>query len=358
MDTSATGRALRLLELLQTRRSWPGGELAERLGVEARTLRRDIERLRALGYRIQARRGPVGGYQLTTGSDLPPLVFTADEAVAIAAALASSAANGSAGAGELTLTALAKIEQVLPSTVRRRVRALRSSMSLGGGGFAPGAYPAPLDAGILGTLALACRDSERVRLRYMNTAGTNAGTEAVRRVEPAALVPRESRWYLICRDLDRGWRALRVDRITRAEPTGQRFPPRAVPGGDPAAFLATQLGAPPTRYAATILIHAPIDQVQAYMGGFATDFAPTTLPSGRPATHWHIADTRLEVLAGALLWVRWRFEVIDSPELSALLRERATAFTTAARADSTDNHLRGEHGPARIDTCAPGGVSG
>lgn len=331
MENSPTGRALRLLELLQARRSWPGGELAERLGVDGRTLRRDVERLRGLGYRIEARRGRIGGYRLATGGDLPPLVFTADEAVAIAAALASSAANGSAGGGELTLTALAKIEQVLPAAVRRRVRALRSSMSLGGGaGFAPGAYPAPLDAGVLGILALACRDSEQVRLRYMNTAGTRAGTDSARRVEPTALVPRGTRWYLICRDLDRGWRALRVDRITRAEPTGLRFPPRTVPGGDPAAFLATELGAPPPRYAATILIHAPIDQVQAYMGGFATDFSPTTLASGEPGTHWHMADTRLEVLAGGLLWVRWRFEVVDPPELAALLRDRAAAFTAAA----------------------------
>ena len=331
MEISPTERALRLLELLQTRRSWPGGELAERLGVDGRTLRRDVGRLRALGYQIAAQRGPVGGYRLAPGGDLPPLVLATDEAVAIAAALASSAASGSAGGSELALTALAKIEQVLPSSARRRVRALRSSVPLAGGaGGGPGVYPAPLDAGVLGALALACRDRERVRLRYMNTAGAEAGTDTARHVEPTALVPRGTRWYLICRDLDRGWRALRVDRITRAEPTGARFPANEVPGGDPAAFLAAELGAPPPQHAATILIHAPIDQVQAYMGGFATDFSATTLPSGEPATHWRIADTRLEVLAGGLLWVRWPFEVIDSPELAALLRDRASAFAAAA----------------------------
>ena len=259
------------------------------------------------------------------------MIFTADEAVAIAAALASSAASGSAGGSELALTALAKIEQVLPSSARRRVRALRSSVPLGSGtGFAPGAYPAPLDVSILGVLALACRDSERVRLRYMNTAGAEAGTDPARRVEPAALVPRGTRWYLIGRDLDRGWRALRVDRITRVESTGVRFSACAVPGGDPAAFLATELGAPPRQYAATILIHAPIDQVQAYMGGFATDFSPTILESGEPGTRWHVADVRLEVLAGGLLWVRWPFDVVDSPELAELLRDRAAAFAAAA----------------------------
>ncbi|WP_039795255.1 helix-turn-helix transcriptional regulator [Nocardia araoensis] len=331
MENTSVERALRLLELLQTRRSWPGGELAERLGVPGRTLRRDIERLRGLGYRIVAQRGPVGGYQLATGSDLPPLVFTADEAVAVTAALASSAANGSAGGGELALTALAKIEQVLPASVTTRMRALRSSVSLGGAvGYAPGAYPAPLDAAILGVVALACRDSEQVRIRYMNTAGTGAGSDSVRRIEPTALVPRGSRWYLIGRDLDRGWRALRVDRITRAEPTGLRFPARPIPGGDPAAFLAAELGAPPRQYAVTILIHAPIDQVQAYMGGFATGFSSVTVSSGEPGTHWRIVDTRLEVVAGGLLWLRWPFEVIDSPELAALLRDRAAAFTAAA----------------------------
>jgi predicted DNA-binding transcriptional regulator YafY len=269
---------------------------------------------------------------LSTGTELPHLVFTADEALAVAAALASSAASGSAGGGELALTALAKVEQVMPAKARRRVRALRSSVSLAETpNAAAGAYPAPLDADVLGVLALACRDSELVRLRYMQTAGPEAGRDLALRVEPVALVPRGSRWFLVCRDVDRGWRALRVDRITGAAPTGTRFATRPVPGGDPAAFLSSQLGAPPRTHAATILIHAPIEQVQAYMSGFATDFTATTLPGGEAATHWRIADVRLEVLAGGLLWVRWPFEVLDSPELAALLRERARAFDAACR---------------------------
>jgi predicted DNA-binding transcriptional regulator YafY len=330
-DSAPTQRALRLLELFQARRFWPGSELAQRVGTDARTLRRDIERLRGLGYSIRTRRGPGGGYGLSTGSDLPPLVFTPDEALAVAAALASSAASGSAGGGELALTALAKVEQVMPARVRRRIGALRSSVSLGQTpNAAAGAYPTPLDAEVLGVLALACRDSERVRLHYMETAGPEAGRDLLRRVEPVALVPRGTRWFLVCHDLDRGWRALRVDRITRAAPTGARCPARPVPGGDPAAFLSAQLGAPPRTHTATILIHAPIEQVQAYMSGFASDFTATTLPGGEAATHWRIADVRLEVLAGGLLWVRWPFEVLDSPDLAALLRERARAFDAAA----------------------------
>ena len=330
-DTAPTERALRLLALLQARRTWPGSELAQRLGTDGRTLRRDIERLRGLGYSIETRRGPGGGYRLSTGTDLPPLLFTPDEALAVAAALASSAASGSAGGGELALTALAKIEQVMPTRVRRRVRALRSAVSLAQTpNAAAGAYPAPLVAGVLGVLALACRDAEQVRLQYMQTAGSDAGRDAALRVEPEALVPRGTRWFLVCRDLDRGWRALRVDRITRAAPTGTRFTSRPVPGGDPAAFLSRQLGAPPRTFAATILIHAPLEHVQAYMGGFATDFSATALPTGEAATQWRVADVRLETLAGGLLWVRWPFTVLDSPELADLLQERARAFLAAS----------------------------
>ncbi|MFI6452478.1 helix-turn-helix transcriptional regulator [Streptosporangium amethystogenes] len=330
-EQTTTERALRLLELLQARRSWSGGELADRLGVDGRTLRRDVERLRGLGYHIEARRGPDGGYRLSTGSDLPPLVFTPDEALAVAAALASSAANGAAGGGEVALTALAKMEQVMPPAVRRRVRALRSSVALGDTPNAvAGAYPAPMNADVLAVLALACRDAERVQLRVMSTEGADTARESPRHVEPAALVPRQSRWFLVCRDLDRGWRVLRVDRITRASATGVRFKPQEVPGGDPVAFVTSQLGAPPRKHTATILIHAPIEQVQAYMGGFATDFAPTTTATGQAATYWRIADVRREVLASGLLWVRWPFEVIDSPGLAALLRDRAAAFAFAA----------------------------
>ncbi|MFD0690277.1 helix-turn-helix transcriptional regulator [Actinomadura fibrosa] len=330
-EYSTTERALRLLELLQARGSWSGGELAGRLGVDGRTLRRDVVRLRGLGYHIEARRGPEGGYRLSTGGDLPPLAFTPDEALAVAAALASSAASGAAGGGEVALTALAKIEQVMPQAVRRRVRALRSSVAVGGTPNAvAGAYPAPIDTGVLAALSLACRDAERVRLRVMSTEGAAPGRESPCHVEPAALVPRQSRWYLVCRDLDRGWRVLRVDRITGASATGVRFHPQEVPGGDPVAFVAGRLGAPPRTHTATILIHAPIEQVQAYMGGFAADFSPTTTAAGQAATHWRIADVRLEVLAGGLLWVRWPFEVIDSPELADLLRDRSAAFAFAA----------------------------
>lgn len=323
-ETSPTSRALQLLELLQARRFWPGPELAERLGVTERTLRRDVDRLRAIGYTVAARRGPDGGYELSTGTELPPLVFTPDEAMALAAAAASAAAGGTSG--EVTLTALAKLEQVMPQGARGRVRALRAAVSLGAAPDTP-----PLDASVLAALALACRDGERMRLRHVSgpsTSGEGDGEERTRRVEPVALVPRHGRWYLVCWDLDReDWRVLRVDRIRRADATGLRFTPRRVPGGDAAAFVEERMRAQPL-HAATIRIAAPITDVTARMAGYARDFSPVA--GDAQATDWRIADVRLEVLAGALLWLVWPFRVLDSPELSALLRERSARFAAAA----------------------------
>lgn len=319
-ETTTTARALHLLELLQARRFWPGTELAARLGVPARTLRRDIDRLRELGYTVAAHRGRDGGYSLATGGDLPPLVFTPEEATVIAAALSSSAASGAAGGGELVITALAKVEQVLPQRLRRRVRAVRSSVSLA-------ASPvATLDLQVLAVLALGCRDRERLDIRYR---GAGDDGERRRRIEPVHLVPRGPRWYLLCWDLDRDdWRTFRVDRITRADPTGARFTPRRVPGGNAASFVAQRLGELQAEYAATILIHAPMDEVSAYLGGYARNLSVAPDPD---QTLWRIADVRLEVLASGLIWLRWPFEVLDSPQLAALLRDRATAFAAASQ---------------------------
>jgi predicted DNA-binding transcriptional regulator YafY len=326
-ELSTASRALRLLELLQARRFWPGTELAQRLGVTGRTLRRDVERLRELGYSVEARRGRDGGYELSTGGELPPLVFTPEEAAVIAAALASAAASGAAGGEELTLTALAKVEQVMPSTVRRRVRAIRSAVSLG----APPDGPR-VDPEVLAVVALACRDGERLRVRYTGRSGEEADSARPRRVEPVRLVPRGARWYLLCWDLEReDWRTLRVDRISAAQPTGVHSAPREVPGGDAAAFVGERLAVVQPEVAATIRIHAPIAEVENRLDRYARDFSATVTPDGRPATAWRIADVRVEVLAAALIWLTWDFEVVDSPELSQLLRDLAGRFAAAAR---------------------------
>ncbi|MET0956600.1 MAG: HTH domain-containing protein, partial [Cryobacterium sp.] len=190
--SDTTTRALDLLSLLQSHRHWSSRELADRLGVTDRTLRRDIERLRELGYQIDAARGAVGGYRLVAGTGLPPLLLTDDEGVAIAVGLRSQAAAGLRGSEHTTLSALAKIEQVLPPALRRRIEALQSHTTV-----APGEGPA-VDAGLLAQLALSCRDSERIRFGY--TAAS--GRESTRSAEPHMLVPHGRRWYLVAWDRD------------------------------------------------------------------------------------------------------------------------------------------------------------
>ena len=223
--SDTTTRALSLLNLLQTHRHWPGTELAERLGVTERTVRRDVERLRELGYRIESTPGVAGGYRLEAGSAVPPLLLNDEEAVAMAIGLRVAAAQRLVGGPETALTALAKLEQVLPAALRRRVTALADAVQ-----------PAGIRTGeavsteVLGELALACRDHERVRFTY--TAAS--GEVSRRRVEPYTLAPADRHWYLLCWDLEReDWRTFRVDRVgdDRAHPRAVRAAP-AHPGAD------------------------------------------------------------------------------------------------------------------------------
>lgn len=344
-ETSTTARTLRLLELLQARRYWPGPVLAARLGVTERTLRRDVGRLRDLGYRVSARRGRDGGYEMAPGGQLPPLVFTPGEATVIASAVAT-AINGLADA-QTGLSALAKVEQVMPSAARRRVQALRSTVALGAGPGTP-----TVDPEILAMIALACRDGERLRLLYTSAtdehggsqdAGSGSGESAgsptsppagasrTRLVDPVRLVPRGALWYLLCWDVGRrDWRTLRVDRISTAEPTGVRSHPPQVPGGDASAYVEERLAERTRQTSATILIHAPLAEVEGYMGSYASGFSAATGKAGEPVTLWRIADVRPEVLAAALIWLVWPFEVLDSPGLVELLSDLATRFAAAS----------------------------
>ncbi|MGZ8738909.1 MAG: helix-turn-helix transcriptional regulator, partial [Nocardioides sp.] len=216
MNTSA--RMLRLLSLLQTHRYWPGTELSARLEVSPRTLRRDIERLRELGYAVDAVRGVAGGYQLRAGGTMPPLLLEDEEAVAIAVGLQSSAAGSVSGLDETSVQALTKVIALMPPRLRRQMDALRSqteNLPWGGG--------PPLDAATLTTLAQACRDSEPLHFTY--TARAADPTE--RGVEPHRLVSLGRRWYLVAYDRGRqDWRSFRVDRITDPRTTGHRFRPR------------------------------------------------------------------------------------------------------------------------------------
>jgi predicted DNA-binding transcriptional regulator YafY len=226
VQTSA--RLLALLSLLQQRREWTGPELAGRLEVGPRTIRRDVEKLRDLGYPIEAAPGVAGGYRLGAGAEMPPLLLDDAEAVAVAVGLRSAASGSIAGIEETSVRALAKLEQILPDRLRHRVRALADATSA----FR---FDGPrIDAEQLAQIAAACRDG--VRLRFAYTARDAAATR--REVEPAAVVHSGWRWYLVAFDLDReDWRTFRIDRIEGDVETGSRGRRREVPGGDAAAYV-------------------------------------------------------------------------------------------------------------------------
>ncbi|MEV7509243.1 YafY family protein [Streptomyces sp. NPDC091201] len=219
--TDTPARLLSLLSLLQTPREWPGSELAHHLGVSPRTIRRDIERLRDLGYPVEATLGAEGGYRLVAGAAMPPLLLDDEEAVAIAVGLRAGAGHAIEGVEEASVRALAKLEQVLPSRLRHRVGALQSAtiaLTRGDG--------ASVDPRTLTTMASAVAGPERLRFAYR----AKDGAESRRLVEPYRLVSTGSRWYLVAYDLDReDWRTFRVDRVEEAFATGARFAPRELP---------------------------------------------------------------------------------------------------------------------------------
>ncbi len=248
LDSSA--RLLRLLSVLQSRREWAGVELAERLRVTTRTVRRDVERLRALGYPVDATPGVAGGYRLGAGAALPPLLLDDDEAVAVAVGLRTAAGGTVTGIEETSVRALAKLEQVLPSRLRHRVAAVQASMvAMTGSG-------PTIDASALAVIAGACRDAERLRFGYTD----REGAVSRRWTEPHRLVHTGRRWYLVARDVDRGdWRSFRVDRITEPAATGQRFVPQDPP--DAATYVSESVSTAPYRYRARVLLHAPVDVV-------------------------------------------------------------------------------------------------
>ncbi|WHX23292.1 transcriptional regulator [Streptomyces malaysiensis subsp. malaysiensis] len=231
-----SARLLSLLSLLQSRRDWPGQLLAERLEVSPRTVRRDVDRLRELGYPIVATKGPDGGYRLGAGTELPPLLFDDDQAVALTVALQTATATG-AGIEEAAARALSTVRQVMPARLRHRVDALRITAV-----EHAGARPQPrVDPRVLMTLSAAVRAREVLRFDYTSArvGGDGPATAPPRRAQPHHLVTRGGRWYLVAWDLDReDWRTFRVDRITPRTPTGPRFTPREVPGGEVAAFVA------------------------------------------------------------------------------------------------------------------------
>ena len=241
-----TERVLRLLGLLQQRAVWTGPELADRLGVTTRSIRRDVERLRGLGYPVNATQGVGGGYQLGAGKALPPLLLDDEEAIATAVSLRLAAGGTVAGASEAAVRTLAKLDQVLPARLRAEVRALQDAITTLEGGRVE------VDADALMVLARAARDHVRVDLTY--AAPERPPVE--RRVEPYALVATGRRWYLMAWDLERDdWRTLRLDRMSDVRATTWRFRPRDAP--DAAAYVQHAVSVSPYRYEARVLLHAP-----------------------------------------------------------------------------------------------------
>ncbi|RBY90989.1 YafY family protein [Blastococcus sp. TF02A-30] len=317
--TGTGNRTLRLLSLLQQRRQWGGGELAERLGVSLRTLRRDVERLRDLGYPVDAQPGVDGGYRLAPGASLPPLVLDDDEAVALTVGLQAAAQSAVAGMAEASVRALTTVTQVLPPRLRRRADALRAVTVPAAWGAAGPA----VDPQVLTAVATSCRDTERLEFGY--TAGDGARTE--RLTEPFRLVAHGRRWYLVAYDLHRGdWRSFRLDRIGQPRGTGQRFSPRTLPGADAAAFVRRGLeGQRPSGHVMEAEVHAPAEEVRARLGPWAT---VEPVDDGRCRVRMETHD--LSWAALALGSVGAEFTVLSPPGLRDLLADWAGRFHRAA----------------------------
>jgi predicted DNA-binding transcriptional regulator YafY len=311
MNTSA--RMLRLLSLLQTHRYWPGGELSDRLEVSPRTLRRDIDRLRELGYSVDAVRGVAGGYQLRAGSQLPPLLLEDDEAVAIAVALRTATSSGE----DISLQALTKVIGLMPPRLRRQMDALRSQTD-----GVPWAGGPVMDAAVLTTLAQACRDDEPVALEYV----ARDGAASTRRVEPHRLVSIGRRWYLVAYDRDRqDWRSFRVDRVSTVTSSGQRFRPRELPAEDAPAFVAAGIKQMAHRYEARFRVALPADVVEADIGRWST-----VTPDGDGCRVLMPTDT-LDWPLMVLARMEAEFTVEGPPELVEAIADAAARFARSAR---------------------------
>jgi predicted DNA-binding transcriptional regulator YafY len=308
-----SARLLALLSLLQTRRDWPGALLAERLEISRRTVRRDVDRLRELGYPIEAAKGPDGGYRLGAGSELPPLLFDDEQAVALAVALQVAATTG-AGVEEAAARALNTVRQVMPARLRRRIDTVRVT-TIGRSAVAP------VDSGVLMALSAAVHARDVLRFDY-------AGGSGPRRAEPHHLVTWGGRWYLVAWDLDRSdWRTFRADRISPRVPAGPRFTPRAVPGGDVAAFVAGRFrgGADDWPCRGEVILDLPAAEVSRYThDGLVEELGPD----------------RCRLVAGSWSWAGLaasigRFdadiEVVGPAELAEAFAHLADRYAKAAR---------------------------
>jgi predicted DNA-binding transcriptional regulator YafY len=319
VQTSA--RLLALLSLLQMRREWTGQELADRLEVGPRTIRRDVDKLRSLGYPVEAAPGVAGGYRLGNSGELPPLLLDDAEAVAVAVGLRTAAAGGIAGIEETSVRALSKLEQVLPNRLRRRVSALSDATSTFG-------VEGPrIDADVLATIAGACRD--RTRLRFAYIARDDKASQ--RNTEPHAVVYSGYRWYLVAFDVDRDdWRTFRIDRIRGRLRPGERCSRRTVPGGDPAAFVKERLRGVREGDAVAEPGRVRLRAAAATVRSRIPDRYAAVEPDGADAC---IVTSRRQWTHGFLVWMATLgepMEVLDPPELAEAARTIGARLSAAA----------------------------
>jgi predicted DNA-binding transcriptional regulator YafY len=320
-ERDTTERVLTLLGLLQQRAVWTGPELADRLGVTPRTVRRDVERLRTLGYLVHASQGVGGGYQLGPGQDLPPLLLDDEEAIATAVALLAGAGDAVVGAGDAALRALTKLDRVLPARLRHEVRALSGSVESFGGGRTP------VDPDVLMTLARACRDEVQAEFEY-----PSGGEVRRRRVEPYRLVASDRRWYLLAYDLDRDdWRSFRVDRMTEVSARTWRYRPREAP--DAAAYVQEGVASRVYPHQARFVVHAPAETVRAQLPAAAA----VVRPRGREGCEVVAGAASLDAVLMHVLRLGHEFDAVEPPELARRCRELAERLLSAgAGAPATD----------------------
>lgn len=315
--STTTGRVLQLLGLLQSRRVWSGDELAERLKVTTRSVRRDVDRLRELGYPVHASTGHGGGYQLGAGAALPPLLLDPDEAVAMAVCLRVAAGGSVAGIGESALRALSKLDQVMPARMRSQVSAVHdATVTLGA------ATDTPVDPDVLMTLARASRDHEHVTAGYVDI----RGTATQRRLEPYQLVTTGRRWYLLCFDRDRAdWRSLRLDRMADVRAQGSTFVPRDAP--DAASYVRRAISSAPYPYIARVRYLAPQHVV-------AQTFSTASVEIEADGPDACIVTTGADDPERMVPWLALPgcdFEVLGPPEVVAAVRVVAERIARAVR---------------------------
>jgi predicted DNA-binding transcriptional regulator YafY len=312
-------RLLRLLSLLTARHTWSGQDLAERLGVTPRTIRRDIDRLRDLGYQVSAVPGPGGGYELGAGSALPPMLLDDEAAVAVALGLRAAAGGSVAGLAEAAVRAATVIDRVLPDRLRRRMDALHASVVP-----LPTGTP-PVSPDLLGLLALACQDSERLRFSYTD----GAGRQSRRHVEPYRLVSATHRWYLVARDIDRDdWRSFRLDRLTAPLPTGQRSRPADPP--DAARFVLEGISTRRYRWQARVLLAAPASVVASRVPPTAAVIEASGVERGVRVT----GSDSLDSIALHLALIGVPIVGVSPPELRDRCAELSRRLSEAAGARS------------------------